>query len=64
MYVGTKTCEEATDLILDEYPGMTIECTTNASIALLTTSDEDINLNRVYIVTDDSDIVIQTPEVG
>lgn len=47
-----------------EYPGMTIECTTDTSVSLLSVDDQDANLNRVYIVTDGGDIVIQPPKVG
>lgn len=63
-FVGTKTCDEATDLILEEYPGMAVECTTDTSMTLLAMKDEDINLNRVFIVTDGNDIVIEIPKVG
>lgn len=59
-----KTCDEATDLILEDYPGMTIECTTDTSLTLKPIMDVDMNLNRVYIITDASDTVIEAPKVG
>jgi hypothetical protein len=43
---------------------MTIECTTDTSVSLLSVEDETVDLNRVYIVTDGSDVVIQPPKVG
>jgi hypothetical protein len=59
-----KACNQATDLILTEYSGMTIECTTDTSVSLLSVEDENVDLDRVYIVTDGGDIVIQPPKVG
>jgi hypothetical protein len=64
-YVG-KTCDEATDLILVEYPGMAIVECTNADtfVSLMSVEDDNVNLKRVYIVTDGGDVVIQPPKVG
>lgn len=61
-----KSCRAAQNMIRAEFPGMQVPCHNNSTTtdALIVKEEEDRNLNRVVLLVDAQNRVVQTPRVG
>lgn len=56
-----KSCRVAHDMIRAEFPGMQVLCSNNTTTRV---EEEDRDVNRVVVLVDEQNRVVQPPRVG